>query len=170
MAMPLGACPRSIKKFNKTLTKFSMWKFLNDILHKRLKFRSRMFISFLQFVYCNSDKVFFLNFLADSQLMVVLCMDKYNTHWLHASHLGLDQTPQKLLGFHRTEDRFWPDFADIKHDNTQEFYWSYSSFISQCPRTGKFRGVWSINRWWVDNRVGLIDSYCQKYLTETGPN
>ena len=27
------------------------------------------------------------------------------------------QTPQKLLGFNRTEDRFWPDFADIKHDH-----------------------------------------------------
>ena len=51
------------------------------------------------------------------------------------------QTPRKLLGFYRTEDRFWPDFADIKHDYTQEFYRSYSSFISQCPRTGKFRGV-----------------------------
>ena len=24
-----------------------------------------------------------------------------------------NQTPQKLLGFHQTEDRFWPDFADI---------------------------------------------------------
>ena len=48
----------------------------------------------------------------------------------------------KLFGFHRTEDRFWPDFADIKHDYTQEFYRSYLSFTSQCPRTGKFRGVW----------------------------
>ena len=26
----------------------------------------------------------------------------------------------------------------------QEFYRSYLSFISQCPRTGKFRGVWGI--------------------------
>ena len=52
------------------------------------------------------------------------------------------QTPRNLLGFHRTEDRFWPDFADIKHDYTQQFYRSYSSFISQCPRTGKFHGVW----------------------------
>ena len=51
------------------------------------------------------------------------------------------QTLQKLLGFHQTEDRFWPDFADIKHDYTQECYRSYSSFISQGPRTGKFRGV-----------------------------
>ena len=55
-------------------------------------------------------------------------------HW----HL---QTPRKLFGFYRTEDKFWPDFADIKHDYTQEFYRSYSSFISQCPRTGKFRVV-----------------------------
>ena len=53
----------------------------------------------------------------------------------------LRQTQRKLLGFHQTEDRFGPDFADIKHDYTQEFYRSYSSFISQCPRTGKFCGV-----------------------------
>ena len=46
----------------------------------------------------------------------------------------LTQTPRKFLGFHRTEDRFRPDFA--------EFYRSYSSFISQCPKTGKFRGVY----------------------------
>ena len=51
------------------------------------------------------------------------------------------QTPRKLWGFHRTEDRFWPDFAHTKHDYTQEFYQSYLSFISQCPRTGKFCGV-----------------------------
>ena len=44
----------------------------------------------------------------------------------------------KLLSFYRTKDIFWPDFADIKHGYTQEFYWSYSSFISQYPRTGKF--------------------------------
>ena len=42
-------------------------------------------------------------------------------------------------------DRFWSDFADIKHDYTQEFYRSYSYFISQCPRTGKFRGVLGCN-------------------------
>ena len=27
-------------------------------------------------------------------------------------------SPPKLLGFYRTEDGFWPDFADIKHDYT----------------------------------------------------
>ena len=32
------------------------------------------------------------------------------------------QTPRKLLDFYPTEDRFWPDFADIKHGYTQEFY------------------------------------------------
>ena len=47
------------------------------------------------------------------------------------------QTQRKLLGFCQTEDRFLPDFADIKHGYTQNFYWSYSSFI-----TGKFCGVW----------------------------
>ena len=46
------------------------------------------------------------------------------------------QTRQKLLGFYRTEKEFWPDFAHLKHDYTQEFYRSYSSFISKCPRTG----------------------------------
>ena len=40
-----------------------------------------------------------------------------------------------------TGPRIEPDFANIKHDYTQEFYRSYSSFISLCPRTGKFRGV-----------------------------
>ena len=29
------------------------------------------------------------------------------------------QTPQKFLGFYWTEEGFWPDFADIKHDYTQ---------------------------------------------------
>ena len=46
------------------------------------------------------------------------------------------QTPPRLLGFYRTKGGFWPDFADIKHDYTQEFYRSYSSFISKCLRTG----------------------------------
>ena len=32
------------------------------------------------------------------------------------------QTPRKLVGFHRTKDRYWSDFADTKHDYTQEFY------------------------------------------------
>ena len=40
------------------------------------------------------------------------------------------------------ELEIWPDFADIKHDNTQEFYRSYSFFISQCPRTSEFCSVW----------------------------
>ena len=51
------------------------------------------------------------------------------------------QTLRKLFGFYQTEEGFWPDFADIKHDYTQEFYRSYSFFISKCPRTGKFRSV-----------------------------
>ena len=66
-------------------------------------------------------------------------------HWweIDLFTVRLFQTPQKLSGFHRTEDRFWRDFADMKQEYTQEFYRSYSSFISQCPRTGKFRGVCS---------------------------
>ena len=55
--------------------------------------------------------------------------------------IWLCQTPQKLLGFYRTEEGFWPDFTDFKHDYTQEFYRSYSFFISKCRRTGKFRSV-----------------------------
>ena len=43
----------------------------------------------------------------------------------------LMQTLQQLLGFYQTEDTFWPDFADIKHNYTEEFYRSYSPFISQ---------------------------------------
>ena len=60
------------------------------------------------------------------------------------------QTPQKLLGFYWTEEGFWPDFADIKHDYTQEFYLSYSSFISKCPRTD-YRQVSNIRRTLVGN-------------------
>ena len=74
-------------------------------------------------------------------------------HWLSAGHLGNARFMIKIASLidlirHRqnfwafTKDRFWPDFANIKHDYTQEFYRSYSSFISQCPRTGKFRSVW----------------------------
>ena len=53
------------------------------------------------------------------------------------------QTPRKLWSFHRTEGEFWPDFVDFIHDYTQEFYRSYSVFTGKCPRTGKFRCVWS---------------------------
>ena len=59
------------------------------------------------------------------------------------------QTPLKLLGFYWTECRFGPDFADIKHCYTQKFYRSYSSFISQCPRSSKFRGVCIRAHHWV---------------------
>ena len=41
------------------------------------------------------------------------------------------QTLRTLLCFYWTEEGFWPDFADIKHDYTQEFYRSCPSFISQ---------------------------------------
>ena len=52
-----------------------------------------------------------------------------------------------LLSGCRHREKLWAftgprtDFADIKHGYTHEFYWSDSSFLSQCPRTGKFRGV-----------------------------
>ena len=57
------------------------------------------------------------------------------------------QKPRELLGFYSrvafylTEDRFWPDLADIKLGYKKEFYQSYSFFISQwlCLRTSKFR-------------------------------
>ena len=58
---------------------------------------------------------------------------------------GLVQTPWKLLGFHWTKDRFWPDFTDIKHDYIQEFYRSYSSFISQCLRTAVSAGAMDVS-------------------------
>ena len=59
------------------------------------------------------------------------------------------QPPRKLLSFHQTEDRFWPDFTDIKHEYTQEFYRPYTSFISQCPRTSiSCQGRLSIQRHW----------------------
>ena len=48
------------------------------------------------------------------------------------------QTQRKLFSFYRIEEGFQPDF---KHEYTQEFYLSYSFFISKCPRTGKFCGV-----------------------------
>ena len=54
--------------------------------------------------------------------------------WLSESLTVVSHTPRKLLGFHWTTDRFWPDFADIKHDYTQEFYQSYSScFAMSVP-------------------------------------
>ena len=58
-------------------------------------------------------------------------------------------------GIDLTEDRFGPDFADIKRDYTQEFYQSYWSFISQCLRTGKFRSVY-LNGYiweWINNLI-----------------
>ena len=48
----------------------------------------------------------------------------------------LDTVKTFGLLFYRNEEGFWPDFAGIKHDHTQEFYRSCSSFISKCPRTG----------------------------------
>ena len=57
----------------------------------------------------------------------------------------LSQTPWKLSGFYQTEDGFWPDFVDLKYDYTQEFYKSYSFYISKCLRTGKFGGVWNLS-------------------------
>ena len=64
---------------------------------------------------------------------------KWLTHWALGDMAVLWNvmwTPRKLLGFCRTEEGFWPDFTDIKPDYTQKFYWSYSSFISKCVRTG----------------------------------
>ena len=43
------------------------------------------------------------------------------------------QTMRKLSGYYRTKEGFRPDFADFKHDYTQEFYWSYS-FLSADVR------------------------------------
>ena len=57
------------------------------------------------------------------------------TCWINA---GILQTPWKLFDSYRTEEGVWPDF---KHDYIQEFYESYSFFISKCPWTGKFHSV-----------------------------
>ena len=51
------------------------------------------------------------------------------------------QTPRQLWDFYWTKEGFWPDFADFKHDYTQELYRLYSFFISKCPRTGTFHSV-----------------------------
>ena len=67
----------------------------------------------------------------------------------------LSQTPRKLLGFYWIKCRFWPDFAYIKHCYTQKFYCSYSSFISQCLRTGKFHGVCCLKHSLFDNWKGI---------------
>ena len=44
----------------------------------------------------------------------------------------------KTFGFYRAEEGFQPDFANFKHDYTQEFYWSCSFFISKCLKTGTY--------------------------------
>ena len=67
----------------------------------------------------------------------------------------LSQTQRKLLGFYWIECRFWPDIAYIKHCYTQKFYCSYSSFISQCLRTGKFHGVCCLKHSLFDNWKGI---------------
>ena len=67
------------------------------------------------------------------------CLWSRSVYWsilYSTSHKHAHKTPRKLLHFYRTEEGFWPDFADIKHDYTQELYRYYSSFISKCPRTG----------------------------------
>ena len=46
-----------------------------------------------------------------------ICVFGFKFNLLHVDAI---QTLRKLTGFHWTEDRFWPDFANIKHDYTQE--------------------------------------------------
>ena len=87
----------------------------------------------------------------------------------------------KLLGFHRTEDRFWPDFADIKHDYTQEFYRSCSSFISHVRGPVSFTvsgyqlkiALWEQEQWRFiqtmyrefENGIYRSMGYCKKDIT-----
>ena len=54
--------------------------------------------------------------------------------WI-SPNVKVKQKPRKLSGFYWIEDRFWPNFADTEHGYTQEFYWSYWSFISNRPST-----------------------------------
>ena len=63
----------------------------------------------------------------------------YEYEYWKISTQVVHQTLRKLWSFYQTEEGYWPDF---KHDNTQEFYRSYSVFTGKCPRSSKFRGVW----------------------------
>ena len=63
-----------------------------------------------------------------------LASDESKSSTLHLKFLDLhQQTPQTILGFYQTKEGFQPDFADFKHDYTQEFYQSYS-FLSANVR------------------------------------
>ena len=69
------------------------------------------------------------------------------------------QTPRKLFMLYRTENNFFTTFSNFKHDYIKKFYWSshifhWSShfFISQGPRTDKFRGVCHIMMCWIGNK------------------
>ena len=116
--------------------------------------RNNVNINFCLILMKNRDpNIFFFNFLSNTEVET--------TGYTFSQKNWKRQTPRKLLGFHRTEDRFWPEFADIKHDYTQELYWSYSSFISQCPRTGKFRSVWK-----GDRNCRACDTYHPKYRAQ----
>ena len=53
------------------------------------------------------------------------------TPWQRTSFLLVPvQTLRKLFDFYWTEEGFWPNFVDFKHNYIQEFYRSYSFFLS----------------------------------------
>ena len=58
-------------------------------------------------------------------LLTHICLNELTTYTYTVKTFGL------LL-----DQEFWSDFAHIKHDYTQEFYRSYSSFSHKYPRTG----------------------------------
>ena len=90
---------------------------------------------------CIAD--FFLShsfWLLENMLPLSYIKEMNNSYPNGNGHAINSQAQQKLLGFNW--DRFWHDFPDIKHSHTQKFYWSYSSFISKCLRTGKFHSIW----------------------------
>ena len=41
------------------------------------------------------------------------------TSWVRQVVATVTQTLQKLFGFYQTEEGFWTDFADLKHDYTK---------------------------------------------------
>ena len=65
---------------------------------------------------------------------------------LHFGKYGVElptQTPWKFWGVYWKEDGFRFDFADLKHDYSEEFCQFYPFFIGKCPRSCKLRGVWN---------------------------
>ena len=68
-------------------------------------------------------------------------------YWFRYWHYLNQLTRQNLLGFYRTKEGFWPDFADFKHDYTQEFY--CSTHLLSANVRGPESFVVSGNQYWL---------------------